>query len=100
MPEWAAAITFSIFILLNLAFIVLSLYKFYDIDIEVTATSGIVTMVLLYIVNYILFIHKNKFLEIETYFDKQAKNKLKLKSAFFFTYIILTISLFVLFYIK
>lgn len=88
MPEMVAAVSYSILLLLNMGFILLFLYNFLKIDIEVSSLSGVIAMIILYLLQYFIFIYKKKYLYIKKYFDEKNKKK---QTVVFWLYIFISI---------
>ena len=96
MPATIAMFSISILQLVNFAMIFVLLV--YGIKVLPPSTlvpeQAIFTMVLIYIVNYFLFVRNKKFLQIEERFDKDSKATKRIKSLLVWLYIILTFVLF------
>ncbi len=88
MPEMVAAVSYSILLLLNIGFILLFLYNYLKIDIEVSSLSGVIAMIILYLLQYFIFIYKKKYLYIKKYFDEKNKKK---QTFVFWLYIFISI---------
>ena len=81
---------FNLLTLLAILSLGLELFKIPSLAPE----HAIITMILLYAVNYFLFVRNKKFLQIEERFDKDSKNIKTIKAILFWLYVVLTFVLF------
>jgi hypothetical protein len=91
MPHWVALFILSIFLFLNFITILFCYTdytgKVVDLNLYLIVFLGLGV----YLLNYLLFIHKQAYIKIEKRFDKDASAIKVVKSIFFWFYIILSI---------
>jgi Ca2+/Na+ antiporter len=99
MPEWSAMLTMSIFLLLNiftlLALINLCVEHNFRLPFD-SLPKQIIIFVAYLIVLYFVFIHKEKYIEIEKQFKEETMEEKKRGTIYTLLYIVLTFGLFFL----
>ena len=90
----------SLLILQNLNLLTILALFTYGIKIippfALTKTMAIGTGLIMYIIDYLVFIRNKKFLQIEERFDKDSKSVKTIKTILFWLYVVLTFVLFFL----
>ncbi|WP_417199892.1 hypothetical protein [Bizionia sp.] len=93
MPEIVAFMTISILGIFNLITIFIVLVhglKVFKIE-SLSIVHGIITMAIIYLLNYLFFLKNRKYYKIEKYFDAKSANYKNIMTVFFILYIILSI---------
>jgi len=94
IPHWIGVFSLSCLLFINIITCVVIVYHYFPFSISLTKYHALSLILLLYYINYVIFIKHRKYLKLVKKFSNHFMNKKVLQEIFFWSYIILTFVLF------